>query len=1186
MGEVYLAEDTRLRRKVALKMLSAELTKDEHRVRRFEKEARAASALNHPNIVTIHDIGETEVGRFIVMEAIEGRTLRALAKEPLSLESLAQLGAQIAKALAVAHNAGIVHRDIKPENIMVRDDGYVKVLDFGLVRLIPRDAAEPQAETQTLVGGPQALPAQGRSSTDAGALLGTTAYMSPEQARGEAVSSATDMFSLGIVLYELGTGQHPFKADSRIGVLSAIISQSPVSPSRLIPEIPAALEALILQLLEKDPRLRPGASEAERILTRLAQSTAVGASRRAGTVPVPDRPPVPAKKPHHVGREKERGKLRADFDSTVGGQGRMLCVTGEPGIGKTTLVEDFLSELTAGDQPCRIARGRCSERLAGTEAYLPFLEALDSLLHGENGESVVRAMKLLAPTWYVQIIPLSAGDSSTERMLTDAKVASQERMKRELAAFLAEVSKLRPVIISFDDLHWADVATVDLIAYLVTRFESMRLLIIVTFRPSDLLLAKHPFGEVKLDLQGRGVCHEIPLEFLSREEIKRYLALEFPENQFPAEFPALIYAKTEGSPLFMVDLVRYLRDRKVIVQQKGRWELVQSVPDVEAELPESVRSMIQRKIDQLGDGDRRLLTAASVQGHEFDAAVVAAALEIDAADVEERLEALDRVHAFVRPVREHEFPDSTLTVRYSFVHALYQNALYAALRPTRRAALSAAVANALLGYHRDQTAEVASDLALLFETARNFEKASDFFLQAARNAARVYANEEAVELSRRAIANAEKLRGEARYTRLLAAALDLARLHQTLSRFEDARTDFELAEKVAHEANDAGAEISAVCGSAMALCNLRRLAEMRAQGDRALELARGTESTVGIASAEAVLATERMCSGELAAAEHLYDRAIPMLKKEGLSIDALEAVTYRGLLHTWRLEYQQAHQVLDWALAKAQELGTCFHLVANHFQRGMVLGNQGRMSEALSTLQEGRRLGELNGERYWIARMPNTIGWLYRELQDLETALALDTENVPLAREMDMAEAEANAHVNLGHDYLVLGEPERAVAHLQQAKRIYEQDVWYRWRYNIRFEAEMANYYIARGELSSAASHAAACLKSAEAALARKYIAWAHKLLGDIAALEDRVEQAQRELQLALQILANHPCPIIEWKILHALADLAGQMKDSDAADELLGRARSVITSLAESVHDEHLREQFLGSKSVRELET
>jgi hypothetical protein len=207
----------------------------------------------------------------------------------------------------------------------------------------------------------------------------------------------------------------------------------------------------------------------------------------------------------------------------------------------------------------------------------------------------------------------------------------------------------------------------------------------------------------------------------------------------------------EGGHEQRAALLRHLRDRQVLTQEQGRWTLGQSVPDLRRDLPESVRGMIQRKIGQLGEDDRRLLVAASVQGYEFDSAVVARVLGRDAAEVEERLDELDRVHAFVRAVREHEFPDRTLTLRYRFVHVLYQNALYASLGPTRRASLSAAVAQALLAYYKEKSGSVAAELALLLEAARDFSRAADYFLVAARNAVRVFANQEAVVLARRGV---------------------------------------------------------------------------------------------------------------------------------------------------------------------------------------------------------------------------------------------------------------------------------------------------------------------------------------------------------------------------------------------------------------------------------------------------
>jgi predicted ATPase len=718
MGVVYRARQQSLDRPVALKFLPKECARDPVWLGLFRHEARTASALNHPHICTIYDTGEFAGRPFLSMELIEGRTLEALVGQHRPVDELARLIGQAARALAAAHAAGVVHRDIKPANLMVRDDGIVKVLDFGLAHR---------------------LPAGGDDGPAPGGRVGTALYMSPEQARGEPVGPASDIFSLGLVLYELATGRHPFRADSEAGVLHAIVAEAPAPPARLRPDIPAPLAALIQHMLAKDPRLRPTAVEVSAALAELTGrpgGPAAGAARRPT-----------------VGRRQERAALHAGFASAADGRGLVLCVTGEPGLGKTTLVEDFLDELAAGGRAWGLARGRCSERLAGAEAYLPFLEALDSLRQGEGGTAATHLMKLLAPTWYVQLAPPGADEEAR----AEARGASQERRKRELAVFLHQVSLRRPLVLFLDDVHWADPSSVDLLAYLGSKCAGLRLLVVLTYRPSELLRSQHPFGPVKLELQGRGVCREIALPFLTRDDLDRYLALAFAGHQFPEEFAAVLHARTEGNPLFLVDLLRDLRDRGVIVPDGGRWALVRALPDLQRELPESVRGIIQRKLDQLGEADRQLLMAASVQGPEFDSAVVARLLEREAADVEERLDVLQRVHALVRLVREQTFPDGVLTLRYGFVHVLYQNALHAAPQPTRKAAWSGAAAEALLDHYGEKSAAVAAEVALLFEAARQPGRAVEYFLLAARNAGDVFAHQEAVALARRGLALLEQL---------------------------------------------------------------------------------------------------------------------------------------------------------------------------------------------------------------------------------------------------------------------------------------------------------------------------------------------------------------------------------------------------------------------------------------------
>ena len=728
MGEVYRARDPQLDRLVAIKVIGAQQAENQVLVERFLREARAASALNHPHIVTIHEVGRTESGQyFIVQELVQGETLRAAIAHQLAMDRVVHLAKQLAKAIATAHAAGIVHRDIKPENVMVRPDGYLKVLDFGLARVIL-----PEAETIAPTAGAE-------HHTVEGTLLGTCAYMSPEQARGQTADAPSDVFSLGIVLYEMLAGRRPFRGDSAVLILNAIISEHPVPPSRVNPDVPLALDTIVMAMLSKDASVRPPAATLDAQLDQAIGAGVLSAVPRA----------VAAR--HTVGRDAERRALVEAFHATVSGRGLMAAVAGEPGIGKTSLIEDFLTEVSLGPHRPVVARGRCSERLAGAEAYLPVLEVLDTLLHAQTVGGFSDMMKALAPTWYVHVASLGLESLTSQQLREEAKAASQERMKRELAAFFEEISRVRPLVLFLDDLHWADVSTVDLLNYLAQRFAGLRILIVVAYRSSEMLLAKHPFLQVRQELQSRGTLHEIVLDFLSLADVERYLALEFPGHTLPDAFGRLIHEKTEGSPLFMVDLLHYLRDQGVIVHEQDVWTLGRSIPDVARELPETVKSTIARKIDRLDEIDRKLLTTASVQGHVFDTVVCSDVLELDPADVEDRLEALDRVHRLVKSLGTHECADRSLTVRYRFVHVLYQNVLYAALQPTRRASTSGKVGRSLEARYGSGATNMASELALLFETAREFARAARYFLLAAQHQIALFAFPEGAALARRGL---------------------------------------------------------------------------------------------------------------------------------------------------------------------------------------------------------------------------------------------------------------------------------------------------------------------------------------------------------------------------------------------------------------------------------------------------
>jgi DNA-binding winged helix-turn-helix (wHTH) protein/tetratricopeptide (TPR) repeat protein len=432
-----------------------------------------------------------------------------------------------------------------------------------------------------------------------------------------------------------------------------------------------------------------------------------------------------------TGRDAELGRLGGWLARAQRGERQVVFVTGEPGIGKTALVEAFLAGLARGD--CRVTRGQCLDHYGAGEAYLPILDALGRLARGPGAERILAVLRQHAPTWLTQMPSLVATDEVTA--LEPRMGTTRERMLREMADALEALAAERPLVILLEDLHWSDHSTLDLLAAVARRRDPARLLLIGTYRPADVIVRGHPVGAVKQELALHGAGQELPLGLLDEADVKRYLATRFGED-VAAWLAAPIRRRTDGLPLFMVAVADELLSQRL---RTG------GVAGVETAVPQSLRQMIEQQLGRLIPGEQELLEAASVPGMIFSAASLAAALETQVEAVENRCEALARREQFVGAAGIEDWPDGTVATRYRFRHVLYQQVLYERLPAARRASLHRRIGEREAAAYRERPGERAGVVALHFERGRDALRAVQHRHVAAEQALRRCAYLEAIE---------------------------------------------------------------------------------------------------------------------------------------------------------------------------------------------------------------------------------------------------------------------------------------------------------------------------------------------------------------------------------------------------------------------------------------------------------
>ena len=633
--------------------------------------------------------------------------------------------------------------------------------------------------------------------------------------------------------------------------------------------------------------------------------------------------------PRLVGRQTELRRLHDALTTVQNGERQVVFITGEPGIGKTTLLDTFVAQVTVAT-PLWTARGQCIAHYGASEAYLPVLEALEQLCREADGEQVLAQLERYAPTWLVHM-PSLLSPPALEALQRKVQGGTPERMLREIADALEALTSLQPLILVLEDLHWSDMATLDLLTWLARRRQTARLLLLGTYRPVDVIVRQHPLRVVTQELALQNLGAELPLELLNQAEIGQYLTDRCREQARPETLSALsslLYQRTEGNPLLLSTLVESLE------RQGSAWDTLIDVEEALREVPPNLRGLVEQQLTQCSVAERQVLEAASIAGVEFAASSVPAALATtrEGSTIEAVCEELVRREQFLADQGLLVWPDGTITQKFGFRHALYREVLYSNVAEARRARLHRAIGEQLESGYAGHTEKIAGELAAHFANGQDDAKAIAYHQLAAEVALKRSAPREAIRHLEQGLAAVERLPASP------AQAQHDLRLHTRLGAALIAAHGYS-APEVEHtfaRAWEMCQQIEDHATLAPVLCGLWRFYTGRADLPRATKLATQLFTLTQqqrepgfLLEAHSILGQTRLFLGELAAAQVHVDHNLALY----------DARTHRSLIDVygedpgvvcrgygagvkWLLGApDQARRLLDEGLQLAQDLG-------------------------------------------------------------------------------------------------------------------------------------------------------------------------------------------------------------------------------------------------------------------------
>ena len=890
-----------------------------------------------------------------------------------------------------------------------------------------------------------------------------------------------------------------------------------------------------------------------------------------------------------VGRAGPLGELQAAFKKALRGQRQVIFVAGEPGIGKTMLVDSFHRHASRQEN-VRTARGQCVEGFGGKEPYYPMLDALGHLTRSPNAGTIVQTLAKRAPTWLIQF-PSLVKPEQREALQREILGATRERMVREICEALESLSAEAPILLVFEDLHWVDPSTLDLISALARRREQAKFMVVCTYRPVDVILSNSNLKGLKQDLQVHNLCSEIALERLPEPAVAEYLATEFPNASLPPGLANLIYRHSDGNPLFMVAIVQDMIKKGLIANHEGEWTLTKPLEPIDLGVPQSLQQMLEVQFERLTAPEQRALEAGSVVGEHFSAWVVASVLEEEPDRVEDLCDELAARRQVINAVGVQQLPDGLVSAHYEFRHSLYRQAIYRRLAPGKLVRFHRAVAQGLNTVSGPGQRQLASEIAFHFESGREYEQAIRFLVLAAENAAARFAYRDCIQVLQHALGLIPRIQAQ------LGAELEsqilefIGDAHYALGAMAESAAAFESAASRAGQAGLKTAQVNAL-GCLVRPFGLIDPDRGIAAISRAVEVAQSMQDPVLLARTQMLAAGSRL----------LYDcwreQDVALCESAHKQLGGLgdtDSPPFHNMIYAYvqalQGNYVEALEIFEKGIPKLDQATSLMEHFFALSGKTVTLMRVGRLGEVLQIVRSAKEMAEKNGNDPWLFNFREA--WVRMLALDFEGSARVCDSILQMTTLYPVGQPQTIGRIARGYAAIAAGFTELDRGHCKRAIEFFNEvrdpnvtpKFFLHWTWRMTAQLGMSEAWLQSADLEKASVEADVLLRSVLQTADPHLQALAWEMQARIALSRQDWTRAKDCIHKALEIVRNFDVPIAAWQV-HATAWRLDHCKqEQGAAESHRQAAKAYILKIADSfAHGEPLRDTFLTATPIARI--